>query len=117
MKPVLLLSSRDEQALLLLFMLKEGESWIPQSLGGFLSIPFPDGIQLSAVVLQQCSGVMNCTDNGSDLVWGSFEEIVLTSAFEISSDFRRALSSLSVSIKRGPTVYMESVPFPGCYLP
>lgn len=59
-------------------------------------MPFPDGIQLSAVVLQQCSGVMNCTDNGSDLVWGSFEEVVLRSAFEISSDFRRALSSLSV---------------------
>lgn len=89
----------------------------PTVTGRLLVDTFPDGIQLSAVVLQQCSGVMNCNDNGSDLVWGSFEEIVLTSAFEISSDFRRALSSLSVSIKRGPTVYMESVPFPGCYLP
>lgn len=49
----------------------------------FLSIPFPDSTQLSAVVLQQCPGVMNCTDDGSDLVWGSFEEIVLRSAFEI----------------------------------
>ena len=75
-------------------------------------IPFPDGTQLSAVVLQQCPGGMNCTDDGSDLVWGSFEEIVLRSAFEVFYDFRRALSSLSVSIKRGPTVYMVLFSFP-----
>lgn len=117
MKPVLLLTSRDEQALLLLFMLRKGSLGTHSHWEGFLLIPFPDGIQLSAVVFQQCCEVMNCTDNGSDLVWGSFEEVVLRSAFEISSDFRRDLSSLSVSIKQGPTVYMESVPFPGCYLP
>lgn len=61
----------------------KGSLGSPSLWEGFLSIPFPDGTQLSAVVLQQCPGIMNCTDDGSDLVWGSFEEIGLRSAFEI----------------------------------